>query len=473
MKKVVIIGGGIAGLSAALSLKEHSVLKNIPFDITLIEKSQRLGGNIITQKTDGFLVEGGPDCFLSEKPWAMELCKRLGLGASLLPTNDEKRHTFVYTNGRLLEIPEGFILMVPTRIIPFLLSPLISLAGKIRMGLELFIPRKKDDSEETLGSFVRRRLGHEALDKIAEPLIAGVHAGDPETMSVNASFPKFVEMEKEHGSLIRAMLKRMKKTKTMHKATSDGTHRITMFMTLEHGLGELIDAIVKNLDGVDIRTGQTVSTIIKKGEVFEISLEGKEIINCDSLIIATPAHIGAVLLNDIDKGLCQKLAAIPYVSTATVSLAYWKKDMPHPPNGFGFVIPRTEGRNIMAGTWSSVKFKGRAPEDSLLIRCFVGGAKNEGLVSLPDDAIEKMVKAELKDIMGIEAEPRFVKIFRWKKSMPQYTLGHEQRVAAIEERLELHPGLYLTGSAYRGIGISDCIRLGEIAAKRILRQSEG
>ncbi|MBI5598465.1 MAG: protoporphyrinogen oxidase [Deltaproteobacteria bacterium] len=481
-QRVVIIGGGIAGLSTAYYLCEHMRLKgDAPVEITLIEKRERPGGNIITEKKDGFLIEGGPDCFLSEKPWAMELCKRLGLGERLMPTAKPRGKTYVFSGGRLHLLPEGVILMVPTRMLPLVTSSLLTFRGKMRMALEFFIPRRKEGGDETLADFVRRRLGREALEKIAEPLVAGVHAGDPETMSIRASFPRFVELERDHGSLIRGMLARIK---TMRKTSGGGAgEKVTMFMTLRGGLVELVDALVGSLKDVSFRTGETVSRIVKKDDCYEVVMEGGAAnqttstanqpsftaIKADSVVIATPAYITAGFLKDMDPGLSQQLLKIPYVSTATVSLGYKKKDIKKTLDGFGFIVPKVENRKIMAATWSSVKWEGRAPEDSVLIRCFVGGATNEGLVFLNDRELTDMVKNELRDIMGIEAEPILVRIFRWKKAMPQYTVGHEERVASIMETAAKHPGLYLTGSAYRGIGISDCVREGEVAARKILR----
>lgn len=475
MKRVVIIGGGIAGLSAAWSLREHC--KEASFEIVLLEKNDRFGGNIRTEKADGFLIEGGPDCFLSEKPWAMELAKRLGLGDKFLTTNEKNKKTFVLSGGKLHVLPEGVILMIPTKILPLATSSLISWPGKIRMAAELFIPKKKDSKDESLGEFVRRRLGKEALDKIAEPLVAGVHAGDPETMSVKASFPKFVQLEEESGSLIRGMVAKMA---SMHKARKaapapSGRPKVTMFMTLRDGLSELIETLSSRLSKMEntvLRKGAPVASIEKKNGGYEVTLEGGERISADALVVAAPAWAASNLLKTIDPELSQKLQTIPYVSTATVSIAFKKKDVKHPLNGFGFVVPKIEKRRIMAATWTSVKFSGRAPEDSVLIRCFVGGSKNAELVSLDDAEMIKMVREELSDVMGIDAPPVLARVFRFRSSMPQYTIGHEERIEWIDEKVASTHGLYLTGSAYHGIGISDSIRYGEVVAKKIIHQFE-
>ncbi|MBI1912224.1 MAG: protoporphyrinogen oxidase [Deltaproteobacteria bacterium] len=473
MKKVVIIGGGIAGLAAAYSLREHQTPDTPDFEIILLEKNNRLGGNIRTEKTDGFLIEGGPDCFISEKPWAMELCKRIGLGDKILPTNEGGK-TYVLSGGKLHILPDGVILMVPTKMLPLATSTLISWAGKIRMASEIFVPKKKGREDETLGQFVRRRLGQEALDKIAEPLVAGVHAGDPETMSVRASFPKFVQLEEEYGSLIKGMIKRMELLKKTHKpqASAGPKKKVTMFMTLKDGLSEMIDTLTTILlkTNTRIEKGVAVTGVTKKNNGYEVALDGGKSIEADAVVIAAPAYAAANVLSRFDADLSQKLLTIPYVSTATVSIAFKKSDVKHPLNGFGFVVPKIEKRRIMAATWTSRKFSFRAPDDTVLIRCFVGGSKNMELVNLSDPEMIKMVKEELRDTMGITAEPVLVKVFRWINSMPQYTVGHEDRIKWIEERLANHPGLYLTGSAYHGIGISDSIRIGEVVAKKILHQ---
>jgi len=468
VKRVVIIGGGIAGLATAYSLREHS---DAPFEIRLIERKDRLGGNIRTERASGFLIEGGPDCFLSEKPWAMELCKRVGLGDELLPTNEHNRKTFVLSRGKLHVLPEGVILMVPTKILPLATSSLISVPGKIRMAMELFVPKRKGPRDESLGDFVRRRLGAEALEKIAEPLVAGVHAGDPETMSVRASFPKFVQLEEDYGSLIKGMLKKLELLKKTHKpAAGTPNKRVTMFMTLKNGLGSLIDTLqekVSSSKDTVVATGVNVSGVERKADAYEITIEGGEKIAADAVVIAAPAYAAASLVR-FDKELPAKLLTIPYVSTATVSIAFRKKDIKHPLNGFGFVVPKVEKRKIMAATWTSVKFSLRAPDDSVLIRCFVGGSKDTSLLGASDEEMVRTVRQELKDIMGIDAEPVLSRVFRWMNSMPQYTIGHEERIDWIDERVAGYPGFYLVGSAYHGIGISDSVRYAEIVAKKVL-----
>jgi len=465
MKRVVIIGGGISGLSTALYLKEHGSAAGNEIECILIEKGNRLGGNILTERVNGFLIEGGPDCFLSEKPWAAELCRHLGLGDQIIPTTEENKGTFVLSDGKLHEMPDGLILMVPTKIKPLITTSLFSWIGKLRMGLEIFIPQRRGKEDETLGSFVRRRLGKEALDKIAEPLVAGVHAGDPETMSMRASFPKFMEMEEEYGSLVKGMLARMKKAKEVQRASTGP--RPTMFMTLKGGLSDMINAIASRLEPSAIRLGKGVSMVERRDGKYFINMEDGEIIVADSVIFSTPAHLSAAFIRGFDPALSEKLLTIPYVSTATVTLAFKASEVSLP-KSFGFVIPRVEKRKIMAATFTSRKFAGRCSDEHVMVRCFVGGSKNEDLVALEDREMLDMVRGELKDIIGITAEPVLSRVYRWKKAMPQYTIGHLERVRWIFERLHQYPGLYLTGSAYKGIGISDSIREGEITAKKAL-----
>ena len=465
MKRVVIIGGGISGLSTALYLKEQAASAGHEIDCLLIEKGSRLGGNILTEKVDGFLIEGGPDCFLSEKPWAAQLCRHLGLGDQIMPTTEENKGTFVLSKGRLHEMPDGLILMVLTKIMPLITTSLFSWLGKLRMGFEIFIPPRHSKEDETLGSFVRRRLGNEALDKIAEPLVAGVHAGDPETMSMRASFPKFMEMEDEHGSLVKGMLARMKKAKEVQRASSGP--RPTMFMTLKGGLSEMINAIVSMLGSSSIKLNTSVSRVEEKGGKYFLTMEAGGAIEADSVIFSTPAYISSWLLVELDNPLSEKLQTIPYVSTATVTLAFNASEVKLP-KSFGFVIPRVEERKIMAATFTSRKFAGRCSDEYVMIRCFVGGSKNEYLVALDDKEMVDMVRGELKDIIGLNAEPVLSRVYRWRKAMPQYTIGHLERVRWIFDRLHKHPGMYLTGSAYHGIGISDSIRESEITAKKAL-----
>jgi oxygen-dependent protoporphyrinogen oxidase len=478
LKRVVVIGGGISGLSTAYYLQEEAARSELDVEVILIEKEKRFGGCIVTEKMDGFIIEGGPDCFLSEKPWTIQLCEELGLGDRLLGTNEANRRVFILSRGKLHELPEGFMLMIPTSLTPFLKSTLISLPGKLRMAMDLFLPRKRSLEDESLAQFVKRRLGNEALEKIAEPLVAGIHAGTPETMSLSSTFPRFIQLEEEYRSLILGMLARRKMAADF--AQKGSGRKRTMFMTLMDGMMELTETLRTRLDRRSllsdkkvIRINRIRDTAFLNNPTYEVNLESGETLGADCVVLATPTYITAELLQGLAETLSEVFLSIPYVSTATISLAYRQAEIHHPLDGFGFVIPRAEKRKIMASTWTSVKFSHRSPSDSVLLRAFVGGAQKESLVGLDDGVIIDIVRKELMDIMGITAHPTITWIYRWDKAMPQYTLGHAQRLSHLEKELLRYPGLYLTGCAYRGIGISDCIHDGKLTAERVLKFLEG
>ena len=473
MRRAVIIGGGISGLSAAYYLREKAIRAGVDIEVILIEKEKQFGGCIVTEKVDGFIIEGGPDCFLSEKPWALQLCEDLGLEDRLLCTNDENRRVFILSHGRLHELPEGFMLMIPTSFTPFLKSRLISLPGKVRMAMDLFLPRKRSAGEESLAQFVRRRLGNEALEKIAEPLVAGIHAGTPETMSLMSTFPRFIQLEEEYRSLILGMWARRRMARRIAQRQTDPKR--TMFMALLDGMMELTDELKVRLDERSLLSDRKVTRIARlmgtglpHNPIYEVSMEGGETLRADCAILATPVFVTAELLQGLDGNLSEALLSIPYVSTATISLAYRRAEIHHPLNGFGFVVPRAEERKIMASTWTSTKFSHRSPPDSVLLRAFVGGAQNEHLLEMDDERIIGVVREELMDIMGIKADPILTRVYRWDKSMPQYTLGHAKKLSQLEEKLLRYPGLSLMGCAYRGIGISDCIHDGKLTAEKTL-----
>jgi oxygen-dependent protoporphyrinogen oxidase len=468
MKRVAIIGAGIAGLSTAYYLHKLAQQAGQLLEITLLEKEQRMGGSILTEEADGFLMEGGPDCFISEKPWALRLCRELGLEGEVVGTNQELGRTFILWGGGLHEIPEGFMLLAPTSLWPFVTSSLFRFTGKLRMGLDLVIPRKRSNEEESLAGFVRRRLGREALERIAEPLVAGIHAGDPETMSLKSTLPRFIDLEQKYRSLIWGM--RQRKRQFAHISA-----RYTMFITLREGMEGMISALMNALPPDTCSLGQEVVEVERiadksaKNPGYHLSIKGKKrALAADAVVMATPAFGTARLLQGVDETIAQELNTIPYCSTATINLAYERSHIDHPLDGYGFVVPRLEKRNIMAATFSSVKFPGRAPRGKALLRCFVGGAKNEAIVSWGDSKLLATVRGDIEEILGIRGEPILTRIYRWKKSMPQYTLGHEEKLARIEQGLSKLPGLYLTGSAYRGIGISDCVHEAEFTAEQVL-----
>ena len=464
-RRVAVVGGGISGLAAGYFIKEKAAAAGIEIELRLFEKENRLGGTILTEERDGFVLEGGPDCFLSEKPWALALARRLGMGERIEGTREANKGTFILSGGRLHPLPEGVYLMVPTMIRPLLFSSLLSWPGKLRMGLDLVIPPRRDGQEETLAEFVTRRLGKEALEKIAEPLVAGVHAGVPETMSLRASFPRFQKLEDEHGSLIRGMLAAMAARKQTPAPGSDSSH--TMFLTVREGLGGLVAELAKTFAPGEIVAGDPVTGLTGRGE-YQLALASGKTVAADAVVLAAPSYAAAGLIAELDIELAALLQAIPYVSTATISLAFREQDLPRL-EGFGFVVPRTEKRRIMAATWTSRKFLHRSPDGSALLRCFIGGANHPELVDLDDSAMYEMALEELHTIIHLHAEPLFARAFRWPRSMPQTVVGHEARMARVSERLKLLPGLYLTGGAYNGLGIPDCVHHGELAAEQVIK----
>jgi oxygen-dependent protoporphyrinogen oxidase len=463
------VGGGITGLAAAHRLKEDGARLGYRLGITLLEAAPRLGGKIITHRADGFTLDGGPDCFLTRKPWALNLCREIGLEDELIGTNEGRRRVFVLNRGRLYPLPEGVMLVVPTRFMPFALSPLLSIPGKLRMGMDLFIPRRPSSNgdDETLASFVRRRLGQEALDKIAEPLLSGIHVSDPEQLSLKSSFPRLLETERKYGSLIRGMLA----AKKMAVRRSNGATRLPMFMSLRGGMQQLVDRLAGELEGVSLWTDNRVTGLERlegSRPRYAVRTADGASLPADAILLATPSDVSARLVAPFGPQLSKALSAIRYVTTAVVSFGYRPGPAGPSLDGFGFIIPRTEKRRITACTWTSTKFDHRVPEGYRLLRCFVGGPGREALAELDDDDLISVVRRELDVIMGLRAKPDLVRIDRWPKANPQYDLNHLDRVTGLRSQAEAVGGLYLAGCSYDGVGVPDCIRQGQEAADRIL-----
>jgi oxygen-dependent protoporphyrinogen oxidase len=458
MDRIVIIGGGISGLAAA-----HRVLELSPAArVTILEASDRLGGTIHTEFRDGFLLERGPDSFISEKPQALELAKRLGVESQLIQTNEEYRRSFIVRNGRLRAVPEGFQLMAPSRMWPFVTSDIFSLAGKARMAADLFLPRRSTNgtTDESLASFVRRRLGREALARMAQPMVGGIYTADPETLSLRATLPRFLEMEQKHRSLILAMARQGRAEKT---GTSGA--RYSLFLSFARGMQVLVDAVTRINADFRVKTRAQRLTL---DQGWRITTDSGEQLDADAVCLAVPAYIAASLLSDIHARLAEKLRAIKYASTATINFGYRRAAIAHPLNGFGFVVPFVEKRSLIACTFSSVKFSGRAPDDHVLLRAFAGGALQPEIFALDESEMSRRVEADLRELLGISEDPRFIEVAKWEKSMPQYEVGHLDRVNEIEAFVKQLPGLALAGNAYRGAGIPDCIRSGEAAAEALV-----
>lgn len=485
MKRIVIIGGGITGLAAAHRVLERSRELDRQIDLTILEAGPRVGGIVQTHERDGFLLERGPDSFISEKPAALELAKRLGLESHLIETNEAHRRSFIVRRGRLLPLPEGFHLMAPSRLRPFLRSDIFSWPGKARVALDLVLPRRSSngsdsvdgenaDADESLAQFVRRRLGQEALERVAQPMVGGIYTADPERLSLRATMPRFLEMEREHRSLIRALRKQSRNPTRREAAPEPSGARYSLFLSFDRGMQMLTDKLEENIlsSGGSIRVNTAVQSLMLEqnlaaGEGFskwQIKTDQDETISADAVCLALPAYLSARLLNIVDRQLATELERIPYASSATINLAYKRADIPHPLDGFGFVVPFIEKRTVMACTFSSVKFAGRAPQGQALLRAFVGGALQPELFELSEDELLSRVRQDLRDLLGIEREPLFSEVTKWKRSMPQYHVGHLELVKRIGERVTSLPGLALAGNAYTGPGIPDCIKSGETAA---------
>ena len=457
INRIVVVGGGISGLATANRLIElgHT-------NVMLLEASSRLGGTIETLHRDGFLLERGPDSFISEKPQAIELAKRLGLESQLIQTNEKYRRSFIVRDGRLRAVPEGFQLMAPSRMWPFITSDVFSVAGKMRMAAELFVPRKNANGtqDESLANFVRRRLGREALERMAQPMIGGIYTADPETLSLRATLPRFLDMEREHRSLILAMLR-------SGQAKKSGTSgaRYSLFLSFQRGMETLVRGLARI--NADIRLNTRVEGLRLDNRAWTITT-GSEQIGADAVCLAVPAYVAASLLEDISPELATKLRQIKYASTATINFAYKRSDIKHPLDGFGFVVPVIENRSLIACTFSSVKFSGRAPQDHVLLRAFAGGALQPQIFALDAADLLTRIEADLRELLGITGRPLFTEVAKWERSMPQYEVGHLDRVAEIESEVDRVPGLRLAGNSYRGAGIPDCIRSGQAAAESLL-----
>ncbi len=460
----MVVGGGIAGLAAAHRTCEIAAERGSAIDLTLIEARPRLGGTIATERAGGFLVEAGPDSFLSEKPWALALCRRLGVEDRLVRTDDRFRKTFVLFGGRLHPLPEGFQLLAPTRIGPFLRSGLLSWPGKLRMGLDLVLPRG-GGGDESLGSFVRRRLGREALERIAQPLVAGIYTADPDELSLAATMPRFQDLERTARSVTLALWRAARRSP---QAAGASGARWSLFVTFREGMEDLIRTLGDRLPPGSVRLKERVSGIEPRAGTWRIGLADGGGLDADLVVVATESHQAARLLRSLAPSLAHLLSEIPYASSATVSLGYRRAAVPHPLDGFGFVVPRTEGRPILACTFSSVKYPGRAPEGHVLLRVFMGGALDEAALDRDDEALSAVARDEVARVLGVTAPPLLTRVARHPAAMPQYLVGHLGRMDAIEAALADQPGLALAGSAYRGVGIADCVRSGESAVERLL-----
>jgi protoporphyrinogen/coproporphyrinogen III oxidase len=471
MKRIAIIGGGVSGLSAAYALQKQ-VNKGTELGYVLFEAGPRFGGVIHTERVNDFLIEAGPDSFLTEKPWAAELCRELGLGDQLIASNDAERRTYILLKGQLVPIPDGLMFMVPTDLAATFLSPLFSWRTKVRMIREWFYRASPDVPESTVAEFVERHYGREMVERVADPMLAGIYGGGADELSASSVLARFVEIEAKQGSLGRAMVAGRKLQSLSAEQSSAGQPRAavptrSLFASLKNGMQTMTDAMLGQIPEHARRLNTLIEALMPESGKWLVVGSGRTE-EFDGVIVATPAHTAAELLRDYVPQVSSELDQISSSSSVTVALAYDEKTRASLPPGFGFLVPRTEGKRIQACTFVHNKFPGRVAENSALIRCFLGGTRDEEVLHSPDSEIIATVRRELEEILGITAEPMFVKIYKWPKAMAQYHLGHKARVERIRKIISSSLGLALAGNAYSGIGVPDCVRAGSEAAAKIL-----
>ena len=473
--RIAIIGGGIAGLAAAYEV-EKARSTGAAISYTLFEDRPRLGGSLSSEIVNDAVLERGPDSFLTEKPAATELCRELGLGGDLLPSNDAARKTYIVVRNRLVALPDGLMFLVPTKLVPTALTTLFSLPTKLRMAMELMHPPRPAGQDESVAALVERHFGREAVDRLADPLLSGIYGGDSAQLSAQTVLPRLVDMERQYGSLTRGMLAAHRKMQAMMKNKAPGqsgrTGGSAIFTALRGGMSQLVDAIAVRLDSGSVRTSAAVRAIARTNARWTISTaDGRG--EFDALILATPAWAAATLLAPIDGELGTALAGIPYSSSITVNLVYDETQIGTLPEGFGFLVPAVEGRAMLACTFVHRKFLGRTPRGKAVFRAFLGGMKNEAMLDATDDTLVATVRREMSEILGAKtfsaaAEPEYTQVSRWRRAMAQYAVGHKERMQCIKDRVAALPGLRLAGNAYDGIGVPDCIRLGRQAARELV-----
>jgi oxygen-dependent protoporphyrinogen oxidase len=483
--RTAIIGGGIAGLAAAYEL-EKARGGGAPVEYTLFESRERLGGSLASEIVNGVVLERGPDSFLSEKPAAAELCRELGLGPDLVPSNDANRKTYIVVRNRLVPLPDGLMFLVPTKLVPTALSGLFSPATKIRMAMELLHPPRPSEQDESVASLVERHFGAEAVDRLADPLLSGIYGGDATQLSARTVLPKMVEMETRYGSLTRGMLaahrqmraKMAEMQRNGASASSQGGQKPagprTIFTTLRGGLQQLVDALEARLAPDWVKKSTAVTGLERLQGGWRVSVGDTSGVY-DAVILASSAWVSGALLRTVDSALGEELCTIPYSSSITVNLVFDEVKLGTLPDGFGFLVPAVEGRAMLACTFVHRKFVGRTPPGKAVLRAFLGGARNEALLNESDEVLVATVRRELSEILGarvagIHIEPEATQVSRWRRAMAQYAVGHQERIKRINAQVAALPGLRLAGNAYDGIGIPDCIRLGRKAARELLEK---
>lgn len=440
---------------------------------TILDAAPVWGGKIVTHRVGQLVMEAGPDSFLSQKPWGMELCRRLGIADQLINTNPVEKKASVLRGGQLHELPEGLVTFTPTQLGPFFRSGLLSWIDLARMGCDVLIPARRAADDESLASFFRRRFGRHACERVMEPLMAGIYAGDAEQMSLRATFPRFYELEQAHGSVIRGM---MAARRARMQNAPGGRPRHTMFVTLKNGLADLVAGLTAHIQqaGGMLKAGVQVEALRVRSHqagrwMYDIICTDGTSLSAEALVLATPAYVSAELVRPLTPMAAGLMDLIPYASTATISLIYPAEAVGNRLQGFGFVVPRIEGRDLIAATWTSLKWPHRAPPQDVSVRCYLGGVGREAILQRDDEALVQCVREELASIVGLQATPHYVEVNRWNRAMPQYTIGHLDRLAQMEAALSRFGGLAVTGAGYRGVGLPDCIRDGAETAAKLLR----
>ena len=472
--RMVVVGGGITGLAAAHALQTHAKARGISIDLKLLEASSRVGGVIRSEQRDEFLLEHGPDCFLSAKPAGVQLAEKLNLQSELIPTNDRHRRSFVVYRNQLHPLPEGIYLLAPTSMGALAKAPILTWPGKLPMAMDYFLPRRKEPGDESLAKFVRRRLGQEALDRLAQPMIAGIYMADPNRLSMEATFPKFLEMEQQHGSLIRALSTQGRPGSGAERAAAGP--RYSLFVSFKGGVQELCDRLGKELPRGTIQTNCGVESIINAGPTtgapWRIETQSGKTLKADGLVIALPAWAAAPVLRGASDDLAKRLAQIHYTWAGVLNFVFRRDQVRHPLNGMGMVVPAVENRQIAACTFCHEKFAGRAPQDRVLLRAFLGGALKAHLLNCDDRELLARALHDLRDLLSIQGQPLWTTVTRYRRSLPQYEVGHRNLVRRIRALAGAHNGLQLAGNAYDGVGIPDCIQSGTQAAEALLDSME-
>jgi oxygen-dependent protoporphyrinogen oxidase len=453
MSRIVVVGGGIAGLAAALRIE--TLLPEA--EVALVEREWTLGGKVVTEQLGGFVIEGAPDSFLSRNERGVELCEELGIDADLIGRKPENARSFVRKGDELHELPSGLTGMIPTNLDALAGSPLLTDEGKARLEREVDVPTAPAGGDESIASFVSRRFGPEAYEALVEPLMTGIYGGDGDLLSLQATFPRLRALELEHGSVIRGLL-----------AQAASEPRYPPFVSLGSGMDALVGALVRALERTTFHTGRAAAGVHAGAAGYGVALNGGKTLEADGVVVAVPAFVTAALLADLDPELAAAHAEIPYASSAIVTLAYRRETVSHPLDGYGYVVPRSEGSDVLACTWTSSKWEGRAPDGHALIRVYAGRFGGRDVTAEDDADLVALARAEV-GLLGIEPAPALARVHRWPRGMPQYVLGHPERLAHIDASAAEHPGLALAGAAYRGVGIPDCIRSGEDAAHDVAR----